>query len=921
MKKISLFIILAAFACTLSAQTSNLPGMKELKEGHFAKAERKIVKAYKSDSSNVTNCYLMGLLYGNTKNPRRNNERAYRALLRGRELMGNLNNLSKSLLKRDGVSLEAIEKSLEEVTAQGLADASAINTKEAYNHYRDYYAATITKEQDYAAREGISGIDFDIAERENSIEGYEHFVSMHPESSKAEVAEQRIHAMAYAKAKSLNTLKAYERFVDEYPDSEEAEEAEQQVYSMMYYKAMAQNTEEAFRRYAQDYPDSPYAAQARRKASAMHFAKDTDPNDWESFKRYIERHPDETRRVEEAKRIIVDISIENKNADGLEWSLHKCDSSLRDTIVRAMHDLYVNSDRIAEFEAVYGRIVPADLKKKDQEALDAILDVQTNDRSSVVKAIKAIAPYRIAYDLLLYMIELDASRGKWEYVKKNVYEFEELFAGNDEYAALKATVSAPERKLNRQALDANINTPTGDEYSPVVSADEQTIYFAGKNRKGNIGGEDIFMSTKNASGQWRRAYPVPGLNTTGHNESPSSISRDGQTIIIFQNGKLMISHKDDLGWTMPKPLPKQLQTGTWQSDAMITPDGRAILFTARTKTEHEVAPSMNIYVTTLKNDGSWSEPVSLGPTINTFGNDRAPFLHADMKTLYFSSNRHSNIGKLDVFKSERLSDESWTEWSEPVNLGKEINTVGDDCWFSVNVDGTKAYMSTKIGESQEICTIDLPEDMRPGKVATLTGKVNDVNGNPQGVELRWIDLQTGKLCGIYKTDPTDGSFYITLPLGKQYEYYIANEGYYPTSGSIDLRTTSLAKKEHTVLVTANADQMAQGCSGLPVEGMYFSNSKSSLTPQSKYAVKRLAKTVKQVTGNGHRTVAITVYTDAEEVGKTTNLDRQRAEAVKEALVKAGCKAETITVKVKEFEKGKTLPSRLRKHRSLMTAEF
>ena len=61
--------------------------------------------------------------------------------------------------------------------------------------------------------------------------------------------------------------------------------------------------------------------------------------------------------------------------------------------------------------------------------------------------------------------------------------------------------------------------------------------------------------------------------------------------------------------------------------------------------------------------------------INTAYCDRMPFLHPDMKTLYFSSDGHGGLGKMDVFKSTRLNDNCWDCWSEPINLGIEINTI------------------------------------------------------------------------------------------------------------------------------------------------------------------------------------------------------------------------------------------------------
>lgn len=914
MKRLTVFAIFTAAVFTAGAQTANQPGWKELQNGQYSKAEKKAMKAYREDSTDVTNCYMVGLVTGDANNARRDNDRAYAALLRAKWLYGTLNNLKRSLLMRDGVSGEKIERKLGEVTALALADAQRANTKEAFNHFIETYSKTASKEQQEAAREDISLIDYALAERENSVEGYEHFMALHPESSKSPEAERRMQALAYAKAKSLNTLAAYERYIADYPEAEEAEEAETRVYSIMYYRALAQNTEEAFIRYAKEYPESPYTEAARRKSSAMRFSKETDPKDWKSFARYIERHPEDTAKVAEAKRIIAEVSIETKNADGLEWCLLKCDTSFRDTIIRAMHDLYVNSDNISEFEARYGLTAPSDLRQKDLAAMDAILEVQTNDRASVKKAISAIAPYRIAYDLLLYMIELDSRRQKWNYVTKTVEEFDELFAGNDDYAALRKTLAATPFDPNRQLLESPVNSPIGDEYQPVVSADGQTIYFAAKKRTGNIGGEDIFISTRSTSGQWHRPYPVPGLNTVGHDEAPLSIANDGHTILLRQNGKLMISTKEQQGWSMPTPLPDQLQIAPKLGDAMLAADGRTLLFSARTKTEHEVSPSMNIYVSTLDDKGQWSAPTALGPSVNTFGNDCAPFLHPDMKTLYFCSNRHSNLGGLDIFKTTRLTDDSWTEWSQPVNLGKEINTVDDDYWIVVSPDGTKAYTAVKHGETYDICSFDMPDAMKPATVATLSGRVADPEGNPQTVEIRWNDLVTGKPCGRYTTDPSDGSFRIALPLGKYYEYYIASPGYYPTSGVIDLRTTTLAKKEYAILVTATNQQMSDGACNLPLNGIFFTNSKATLSPLSRAAINRVANVVKQI----GRPVTIMAYTETQDLNKQTSLDLQRAQTVKESLIKAGCNADGITVKVQAYENGKNLSTRQHKHKSLMT---
>ncbi len=912
-------LLLFSAAAVLSAQSLSQPGAKELHEKSFSKAEKKILKAYEGDSSDAMNCYMVALLYGDSQNPHADNERAWLALQRTKGLLGSLSNLQLGLLKRDGLTLDTVEKQLVALTLRGLEKARKANTKEAYSHFVEFYAATISDSIRAVSRAGVSDIDFEAAVAENTVEGYEHFIANHPGSAHLFDAERRMHALAFARSKSMNTLSAYERFIADYPDADEADEAELQVYAIMYYRALSQNTVEAFRKYAADYPDSPYSKNAKRKADALCFSAETDVSDWISFKRFIENHSEDVRRVEEAKRIIAEISIEDKNADGLLWCLDNCDSSMTDTILSAIHDLYVNSDRVADFDAQYEHIMQGWMLQKDQEALAAIRSVEVRNWESVSNAVREIAPYRIAYDLLINMIENSVALKRWETAGRTVSQFADFFEDNADYKALRALLAAPKVDIDIVKLDPNVSSKTGDELFPVIAADEQTIYFAGRNRHGSIGGMDIFMSTRTASGQWRRSFTVPGLNSVGRDELPLSLSRDGQTMVLSQNGLLKISRLTADGWSMPEQLPEQLRIGTWQGDAMLASDGRTILFSAKKKTPHEVVASDNIFVSTLDDNGHWSEPVSLGTAINTFGSDRAPYLHADMKTLYFASNRHSNIGGYDIFMSTRLSETSWTEWSEPVNIGKEINTAGDDCWFVVNTAGNKAYIPVKDSTGWDICEFAMPQAIRPRTVATLTGTVCGPDGRPLKAKLRWFDLHSGDLCGIYNTSAADGSFNIALPLGHEYGYYVDNPALFPVSAIVDLRTTTISKMEHHRFVTADTNwAMCDSLSvELPLDGLVFNSSKPQLSPLSRFELKRVAEWLKTHT----KKTTLTVYTDAQSAAMKNSLDHQRVAALKKALINEGCAGSQIDTEVKAYARGQSISDRHHRQHSVITIKF
>ena len=181
------------------------------------------------------------------------------------------------------------------------------------------------------------------------------------------------------------------------------------------------------------------------------------------------------------------------------------------------------------------------------------------------------------------------------------------------------------------------------------------------------------FSNLQKNGEWTKPEIVKSLSTNRKNEAPLSISPDGNTLLMFIDGNIYISHKTQSGWEQPQPV-ETINSGYWDADAYITADGNAIIFSSdrqggvgqyhpfQSLYHADYVGNLDIYVVLKIDEKTWSAPINLGTTINTPYAERSPFLHYDMKTFYFSSDGWAGVGKYEIFKSTRLSDTYWTQW-------------------------------------------------------------------------------------------------------------------------------------------------------------------------------------------------------------------------------------------------------------------
>lgn len=487
-------------------------------------------------------------------------------------------------------------------------------------------------------------------------------------------------------------------------------------------------------------------------------------------------------------------------------------------------------------------------------------------------------------------------------------------------------------------IGGNINSD-GKEYVPILTPNMKKLYFTGRDRDDNIGGEDIYYSYY-VNNKWIIARPLSGKINTESNEFINSISADGNILVLFGNYENSLGRGDNFyvektakGWSDIKHYPPPINSQYWDADAFLTADGNAILFSSerpggigdfRRKGDYYHGMewgNIDIYVCMKEGDGWSKDAINLGPIINTEYTERSPFLHPDGKTLYFSSDGHPGLGKSDVFRTVRLSDTSWTLWSEPVNLGKEINTAEEDWGYKISTDGKYAYFSTVNDRGfgdEDIYYINLPKMARPHlDVFSISGRVIDESGNPVDATLRWEDVDLLREVGVAKTDPATGEYFIALPVGKYYAYYADVKGYYSTIHYMDL-TDSNAYKE----ITANIDltsveSLMNTGRSIIINNIFFDFDRYELKEKSYEALNLLYKFMKD---NSEILVEINAHTD--DIGSDSynlNLSEKRAQSVVNYLIQKGISMERLfphgfgeanPIATNETEEGRALNRRV-----------
>lgn len=422
-----------------------------------------------------------------------------------------------------------------------------------------------------------------------------------------------------------------------------------------------------------------------------------------------------------------------------------------------------------------------------------------------------------------------------------------------------------EGKAKKKSLGPNINTQY-HEPSAFMTADGQKLYYV-SDKPGGQGLKDIYVSEKDAEGNWSPGMPVSGgINTPEEEDSP------------------FISH-----------------------------DGKSLYFSSR---GHNTMGGYDVFRCDLLPDGNWSKPVNLGYPINSAGDDIYYYQLADGESFYYTSYRPGGIGEKDIYFGSKIKQIpvqltgividklngdsipatiSIVDADDPKSTPIDIRYLPEKGQYVYDVIPGKEYVLTAASPGYygykerfavlptgEVVShnpvIPLPIDEARGTI--LTGVVKDsISRKPLACELDVIDTETNQVISQIKTNPETGIYKTPVPPGRRYLVIANTKRHKQKTGDVAIPDEPGTYERDFELADYRIGKIYQ------LDKIYFDVDKWTLRPESITQLEHLLKVL-----NDYPTMKIEIagHTDSDASDDyNLVLSAHRAEVVMEWLIERG----------------------------------
>jgi outer membrane protein OmpA-like peptidoglycan-associated protein len=374
-----------------------------------------------------------------------------------------------------------------------------------------------------------------------------------------------------------------------------------------------------------------------------------------------------------------------------------------------------------------------------------------------------------------------------------------------------------------------------------------------------------------------------------------SLTPDGSQMFLSRwtvnKGKktaaLYSSVRNGGSWSEPVLLDASVNAEGFNSQQpAVTPDGKYLMY-ASDKPGGQ--GGFDLWYAELGAGGKPGTSVNMGEAINTKYDEQAPYYHAATRTLVFSSNGRVGMGGYDFFKSKG----SMGNWAAPQNFGYPVNSVKDDIYF-VSRGGAKniledVYISS---DRQAECCLELFLLNRAKPAVQVSGQVVACDGNTPlgGATVEVLDTVNNKTVATATTDE-NGNYKFFIPDFERYKLVAASTGYTPNAMQLGVPAEEDAEAMQNPVICLNAPKQDET---LVLDDIYYDFDKATLKDESFPALDRLVEVL-----NKYPTMVIEVGAHTDSKGSDNynqRLSERRAASVVKYLTEKGIAAERLQSK-------------------------
>ncbi len=439
------------------------------------------------------------------------------------------------------------------------------------------------------------------------------------------------------------------------------------------------------------------------------------------------------------------------------------------------------------------------------------------------------------------------------------------------------------------------------DFAPAWGDDEFTTVFFTTSREGTMGDRnnlksgqkftDIFMIEQDRKGNWSEAMPLSGYVNTEEDEGAVCVNNKGNLMYFTRcfSGDdvdvpchIFTANQRGRAWSDVKKL-KIPGFETYEVGyPELSPDETKLYFSANTPTG---LGGSDLYVMTRPDTKTeWGEPMNLGKPVNTAGDETFPTIRSD-GTLYFSSDGHVGMGGLDIFEAKPDGEGGF---EEPVNLKPPINSQADDFKIIYKGERNVGYFSSNRpgGKGMD----DIYRFHMPPLDISVRGVVRDTTKPkfPYRIKEAKIQLMTDE--GLQQAFETSGDgTYVFKNLDEETDYILkasVGEDYFANTFSF---TTRGILRDTSIVIDIN---MASIPKIIELPNIEYDLDKATLRPESTVALDGLVKTLND---NPHLAIELRAHTDFRGSDEhNMELSDARAKSCVDYLTEKGIDKDRLT---------------------------